>query len=71
VTKLFGFKTLAMGAAVVMSAALAGCNPEEPAKPVTPPPSSPPAAKAPAKPEDTKTAAPAPTPAPKKEEEKK
>ena len=62
-TKSFGFKALALVASLGLAATLVGCNPDEPAKPASPPPIAP-AVKTPAKTTDTKGAAPAPvTPA--------
>lgn len=63
--KAFGtVASLALGTVLV-----SGCNPDEPAKPSTPPPSTPPAAVKPApKPSEAKEA---PKPAPTKEAEKK
>jgi hypothetical protein len=41
VTKLLRFQALALVASMGLSAALiSGCNPEEPAKPTTPPPTA-------------------------------
>jgi hypothetical protein len=71
VAKTFGFKACALVASFGLMALVSGCNPEEPAKPVTPAPSTPPAKVTPAKPADTKGAPPAVTPAPKVEEKKK
>jgi hypothetical protein len=65
VTKTLGLKALTLVAGLGLSIVLvSGCNPEEPAK-TTPPSSSPPPKVAPAKPSDTKGAAPAPAPAKK------
>lgn len=64
-TRTFGFKAWALAASLGLAATLVGCNPEEPAKPTTPPPAAP-AVKAPTKPADTKGAAPAPVTPPAK-----
>jgi hypothetical protein len=69
VVKTLGFKGLALFASFGLTVALVGgCNPEEPAKAPTPPPT--PSAKSTPKGADTKGAAPAATPGPKKDDEK-
>ena len=62
--KTFGFKACGLVASFGLMALISGCNPEEPAKPVTPAPSTPPAKVTPAKPADTKGAAAGPHPSP-------
>jgi hypothetical protein len=71
VPKSFGFKAISLASSLGLAAVLvSGCNPEEPAKTTTPPPTTP-GAKAPMKAGDTKGGAPAPvTPAPKEGGEK-
>jgi hypothetical protein len=70
VTKTLGFKAWVLLAGLGLSAiTLAGCNPEEPAKPAAPA-SPPPVVKPMPKPED-KAAPPAAAPAPAKDSEKK
>ena len=67
-TKTLGFKALALVATMALCVVMVGgCNPEEPAKPVTPAPAAP-KATTPAKPADIKSAPPAT--APKAEEHK-
>ncbi|MGZ3356988.1 MAG: hypothetical protein ACXVBO_19310 [Isosphaeraceae bacterium] len=66
-TKTLRFQSLALVASMGLCAALiSGCNPEEPAKPVTPPPTT-----GVTKPAPPKTAPPAPVAPPKTETEKK
>ena len=50
---------MALVASLGLAATLAGCNPDEGAKPTTPPPSTTPAVKSPAKASDAKGTAPA------------
>lgn len=65
-TKTLGFKAWALAASTGLCVAMiSGCNPEEPAKQVTPAPA--PKATTPAKTTDTKGAAPAPAPKPAEE----
>lgn len=60
-TKTLGFKAWAIFASMGLCVAMvSGCNPEEPAKPVTPAPA--PKATTPAKPADAKAAPPAVAP---------
>ncbi len=66
--KTLKFQALALVASMGLCAALSGCNPEEPAKPVTPAPS--PSASKPAPAPGKTEAKPAPAPAPKPEEKK-
>ncbi len=71
-TKTFRFQSLALVASMGLCALISGCNPDEAAKPTTPPPTSPPASvgkPAPGPKADMKTP-PAAT-APTKPEEKK
>ncbi len=68
-TKTLKFQSLALVASMGLGAALiSGCNPEEPAKPVTPPPSTPVTKPVPPPKSDMKTPPAATTPA--KEPEK-
>ena len=65
-TKRLGFKAWAIFASMGLCVAMvSGCNPEEPAKPVTPAPA--PKAVTPAKPADTKAVPPAAAPKPVEE----
>jgi hypothetical protein len=69
VTKTLGFKAGALFAGLGFSVVtLAGCNPEEPAKPTTPA-APPPVVRPTPKAEENKPAPPAATPAPAKEKE--
>jgi hypothetical protein len=66
VTKTLRFQSLALVASMGLCAALiSGCNPEEPAKPVTPAPTTSASKPAPVK-TDVKTPPAATTPAPEK-----
>ncbi len=68
-TKLLRFQSLALVAGMGLFGLIAGCNPDEPAKPANPPPTT--GAVKPATPPKSESTAPAPVTPPKTESEKK